>query len=344
MSDAEPELTAYLDHLYGEDRRVHAFLGGDQQSWAAAARRALRALLKLDAIAAANGDFAPDVRLGASEQLDGYTRCRGVLEPEPGFMVPFWYLKPDGPGPHPLALFPHGHYQQHGLDYAAGVAHSEAMRQKIVADDRDVAVQAVRLGFAGLAPATRGFLPAVIPDHTGRHDGRNCRSQLMHALLAGRTAVGERVWDLNCLLDWAATQDDLDLSTVLMMGNSGGGVTTLYAAACDLRVTIAVASCSYCSLIGTTGAIHHCDCNAVPGGLEFGEFWDVAGLIAPRPLQVVHGAADPLFPQPEIERAIDHLRSIYAATGASERFSHAVGPAGHRFYAKLMWPFVGDHR
>lgn len=344
MSDYSPEVAAYLGQLYGEERRRHAYRGGDRSAWADAARPALRALLKLDAIAAANGDFQPQVTLGEPVALDGYTRWPGVLESEPGLHVPFWYLRPDGDGPHPVALFPHGHYQQHGLDYAVGVAATEAMRAKIVAEDRDVAVQAVRRGFACYAPATRGFLPAAIPDITKRHGDSNCRSTLMHALLAGRTAVGERVWDLQCLLDWAAAQPQHDLATVLMMGNSGGGVTTLYTAACDERVTIAVASCSYCSLVSPDGRIHHCDCNAVPGMMEFGEFWDVAGLIAPRDLLLVHGATDPLFPLPEIERAVGRLRAIYAADGFAERLRHAVGEAGHRFYSGLMWPFVEAQR
>mgnify|MGYP003349230786 CR=1 FL=1 len=61
---------------------------------------------------------------------------------------------------------------------------------------------------------------------------RECRSQLMHCLLAGRTAVGERVWDLQRLLDWAVTLPGADSRRVLMMGNSGGGMVTMFAAAC----------------------------------------------------------------------------------------------------------------
>lgn len=299
-------------------------------------------LIGLNAIEASLDGFTPSVELGAATQLDGYARQRGVLHTEPGFDVPFWYVKPEGPGPHPIALFPHGHYQEHGLDYAVGVASSEAMRQTIEADDRDVAIQAVRLGYAGLAPAARGFSPACIPDVTERHDGRSCRSQLLHALLAGRTATGERVWDLARLLDWAVEQPAHDPSRVLMMGNSGGGMATLYGAACDVRVTTAVASCSYCSLVGEGGQIHHCDCNAVPGILGFGELWDVAGLLAPRRLLVVHGREDTLFPWSEIQRSVDRLREIFGAAGVPEQFRREVGPAGHRFYRDLMWPFVHE--
>ncbi len=287
-------------------------------------------------------EFTPSVSLSDPEELPEYSRQKGVLHSEPGVEIPFWYVKPRGSGPYPVALLPHGHYVEHGLDYAVGIAASPEMERKIREGDRDVAIQAVRHGFAAIAPATRGFSPACIPDITNRHGGRSCRSQLLHALLAGRTVIAERLWDLERLTDWAISQPEIDGSMILMMGNSGGGVATLYAAACDERISIGIASCSYCTLVGQSGAIHHCDCNAVPGIMRFGEMHDVAGLIAPRHLLVVHGRTDPLFPVGEIERAVSRVRYIYDTAQASARFRHVWGLEGHRFYSDLMWPFVLD--
>jgi hypothetical protein len=124
------------------------------------------------------------------------------------------------------------------------------------------------------------------------------------------------------------------------MGNSGGGVVTVYAAACDTRIAVAVPSCSFCTLIGENGLLHHCDCNAVPGILGFGEFHDVAGLIAPRHLKIVNGRQDPLFPLSEVDRAVAAVSRIYEAAGVPSRFAHAYGEGGHRFYGDLMWPFI----
>jgi dienelactone hydrolase len=228
------------------------------------------------------------------------------------------------------------------MDTYVGIYQDDEKRLKIDLEERDVAVQAVRRGYIAIAPNTRGFASAKVPDITDRHGSRDCRSQLIHCLLAGRTAIGERVWDLSRLLDWALSLPDVDASRVLLMGNSGGGVATLYAAACDTRVTVAVPSCSFCTLVGRNGAIHHCDCNAVPGILAWGEFQDVAGLVAPRPLLVVNGRQDLLFPLAEVDRAVEGARKIYAAAGVPERFAHQYGEGGHRFYADLMWPFVGN--
>ena len=343
VSEYDSGTQAYLRDLCREDRRDFAFRGESPEAfdaWRRDARPALRELLGLTRMERERADFEPCVTLGESESLDGYTRRKGSIAVEPFFRVPFWFLRPDGEGPFPLAVFPHGHHPKDGLDFAAGVAGSPEMRQEIEDEDRDVAVQAVRRGFAAIAPSTRGFPPARVPDVGGRHGGSDCRSQLLHALLAGRTVIGERVWDLMRLVDWAFAREDVDGTTVLMMGNSGGGVATLYAAACDPRITVAVASCSYCSLAARSGRIHHCDCNAVPGILRFGEFWDVAGLICPRRLLVVHGRNDPLFPAEEVRRAVDNVRRIFEAAGAPEAFADVTGPDGHRFYSDLMWPFV----
>jgi len=272
--------------------------------------------------------------------VEGYFRQKCILHAEPDFDVPFWCLTPAGTGPHPIALFPHGHYTENGLDFAAGIAATPDLAARIEDEDRDVAVQAVRLGFMAIAPATRGFHPVSVQDVNERHGNSHCRSHLIHCLLAGRTPIGERVWDLRCLIDWAMAQPGVDATKIVMMGNSGGGVATLYATACDERITVAVASCSFCTLVAENGVVHHCDCNTVPGILRFGEFWDVAGLIAPRPLLLVHGATDPLFPAREIGRAVAGVRRIYEAAGAATRMVHAWGPAGHRFYRDLMWPFV----
>ena len=142
------------------------------------------------------------------------------------------------------------------------------------------------------------------------------------------------------LIEWALSIYDIDESRILVMGNSGGGVITLYAAACDDRVTCAVPSCSFAPFVSESGYIHHCDCNAVPGISRWGEIWDLTALIAPRALCIVNGREDRLFPLSEVNRAVAATQRIYSAIGHSDRFQHKYGPAGHRLYSDLMWPFI----
>jgi len=343
MSDPAypPQVRAYLDRIYHESRREHAFKGEtpeDVTAWQEQTRPALRRLLGLDLMKAELAAHQLAVEFDKPEDMGGYTRQSGRLLTEPDVWIPFWLLKPEGDGPFPLALTPHGH-EASGHDTSAGIARDESGKQRMVAEDRDVAVQAVTRRFLAIAPATRGIGCHGVPDVFDQY-GANCTSQLMHALLAGRTGVGERVWDMERFIDWATLRPDVQSGAILMLGNSGGGMVTTFAAACDPRIGIAIPSCSFSLFVKPGGRISHHDCNMVPGILRFGEFWDVAGLIVPRPLLVVNGRFDPLHDPEHIDMAVAGLRRIYQAAGAAERFEHRYGEGGHRFYQDLMWPFV----
>jgi len=154
--------------------------------------------------------------------------------------------------------------------------------------------------------------------------------------------ISQSPYFCNIRVDWAIKREDVDSRHVLMMGNSGGGMVTLFAAACDDRINIAVPSCSFAPTISEAGYIFHCDCNMVPGLIEMGGLPGVAGLIAPRHLLAVNGRQDTLHSQAAIERAARDVETIYKAAGHPKRFEHRWGEAGHRFYADLMWPFVLD--
>ncbi|MCA9068416.1 MAG: acetylxylan esterase, partial [Planctomycetaceae bacterium] len=314
---------------------------GEFDRWQLEARKALGEKLGLKKIADSMGNHKPTVELGKAEDMGDYTRHGGIIKTEPDVRVPFWLLKPKGTGPWPLAVFPHGH-DRIGHNTTAGAYSDEKHKQRSLAEDRDVAVQAVQKGFLAIAPAVRGLSIDGVPDLYDRHGNRECRSHAMHCLLAGRTAMGERVWDMQRILDWATKLPEVDSRHVLMLGNSGGGMVTLFTAACDERVTIAVPSCSFAPTISKSGYIFHCDCNMVPGLIELGGLPGVAGLIAPRHLLAVNGRKDTLFTQADIERAVATVKSIYQATECSEKFAHRWGEEGHRFYADLMWPFVLD--
>ena len=310
----------------------------EAEAWRECARPVLKDLLGLDRIQPWTGPDEQRVTLGEPEDLDTYTRADGRIWTEPDIQVPFWYLRPKGPGPFPVAVLPHGH-DQIGRNTYAGIARDQQHADKIRREDRDVAVQAVEKGFVAIAPAVRGFGELGLPASLGRADS-TCVSLWHHQLLRGRVLTGARVWDVMRILDWALDLPETDQDRVLVMGNSGGGMVTSFAAACDPRITVAVASCSFCSLVGVQGQMHHHPCNIIPGMSRFGEFWDVHGLIAPRWLLLVHGQNDPLFPIEEVERSVEQVRRIYAISNADDRFDHRWGSAGHRFYKDLMWPFI----
>lgn len=335
---------AFLKGVYAEANQEFTFrpdFPGGFRQWQAAARPKLRELVGLNTIAEYCVRHESTVELAQTQDHKDYTIRKGMIETEPNVRIPFWMLRPKGKGPFPLAMLPHGHDIQ-GHDTYAGVYHDDAHRAKSIAHDSDVAVQAVKRGFVAIAPAIRGLATAAagVPDVFNRHGNRDCRSHFMHCLLAGRTAIGERVWDMSRVIDWASKLPEVNARNILMMGNSGGGVVTMYAAAVDERITIAVPSCSFSVIASREGRIYHCDCCAIPGILKWGELYDVCGLIAPRHLLAVNGVKDQLHTAKDINRSVNRVQNIFKAAGVADRFQHRWGQEGHQFYKDLMWPFV----
>ncbi len=277
-------------------------------------------------------------QLDSSDQGD-HVRQRWVLQVEPTVALPFVVLLPDGgENIRPLVITPHGHGKN--TELYAGIYHSEEERLSIVEGERDVALQAVREGYIAIAPTTRGFGETRTAADKAADATSSCRDLLMHDLLVGRTPIGDRVWDMSRLLDWALAALPVDPRRVAITGNSGGGTISLFAAACDERFSVAAPGSYFCTFAGSIGAIHHCDCNYVPGILNLGEMSDIAGLIAPRPFVAIAGREDPIFPIDQVRLAFKNLQQVYAIAGVPERCALYVGDGGHRYYKNGAWPFI----
>ena len=106
------------------------------------------------------------------------------------------------------------------------------------------------------------------------------------ALLLGQTMIGWRVFDVMRTIDWIETRTELDASHVGCMGISGGGTCTAFSAALEPRIHAAMISGYLNTFRDSIMSLSHCIDNYVPGILNWAEMYDVAGLIAPRPLFV----------------------------------------------------------
>lgn len=162
-------------------------------------------------------------------------------------------------------------------------------------------------GFALLVIDPVGF--GEIP---GIHPGMN-RLNWWHWLSLGYTPAGVEVWNGMRALDWLETRPEIDASRIGVTGISGGGVMTQYLAALDERVAVAVPSCSTYTLgnqITQNLIAQQCDCTFYPNvfGLDFPE---VLALIAPRPLLILGGRKDPIFPPAGFRAAYQSVKRIY---------------------------------
>jgi dienelactone hydrolase len=334
----------HFQHLYESAPARHSFRGtseSDWMAWSSAFRPALRSALGLDVLEADLSDHRPRAERAESVDCGDYLREVWHLWVEPTVPLPFYVLRPKQVAESlPLVLTPHGHNHPHVY---VGIAHDDAERASIAEGERDIAVQAVREGYIAIAPTTRGFGDTRTEEDKLLEAVSSCRTELLHGLLVGRTPIGERVWDISRLIDWAVESLPIDGTRIAITGNSGGGTTSLFAAACETRISVAVPSSYFCTFAGSIGSIYHCACNYVPGILRLGEMWDVAGLIAPRAFCAIAGRDDPIFPIQHTRRAFEQLERIYAAAGAGSDCELYVGDGGHRYYSAGAWPFIRRH-
>jgi len=337
----------YLTRLHRRENyplAVDSLTARQLPRWQTTARKRLAELLGMHQMEKATRGHRTRVSFQDPIQEDGFTRRLGSIETEPGVHIPFWLLVPSGGSgvKRPLAFCAQGHGGNSWNNYA-GIYADEAERQKAMERHATPGLEAVRRGYVAVVPAVRGLASVVaIADPKGRHGNQPCRAQLVHCLLAGRTAIGERVWDCQRILDWALSElPQVDTRKVLFTGNSGGGVLTVYMAALDQRIMVAVPSCSFTSYTDSSGFLFHCDCCLVPRvQLVLGDFSDIGALIAPRYLLAVHGKQDGLHHYPAVEAAMANVASVYKLMDQRERFDHRWGEQGHMFYPHLMWPFI----
>jgi len=338
------DAVTHFEALYESVRGEFSFEGETREQWAAwreAFRPRLKHALGLHNIAADLAGYEPHAEQRAVEDMGDHIRESWHLWVEPTVPLPFYLLRPkDAGGLLPLVLTPHGHNRPHVY---VGIAKNDHEHTSIQAGERDIAIQAVRERYLVVAPTTRAFGETRTPRDKAEDTVHSCRTQLMHDLLLGRTPIGDRVWDMSRLIDWALATQGADPQRIAITGNSGGGTVSLFAAACETRISVAVPSSYFCTFTGSIGAMHHCDCNYVPGILRLGEMYDVAGLVAPRAFCAISGKDDPIFPIDQARFAFERLQKIYAAAGVPDRCEHYIGHEGHRYYKAGSWPFIRKH-
>ncbi len=273
-----------------------------------------------------------------------FDEIRFHFESEPGLDVPCHLLLPKNrQGALPLVICLQGHST--GMHISLG-------RKKFDRDhpdegDRDFAIQAVSRGYAAVAMEQRGLGEQNIPTW----GGAMCHLSAMPAFHLGRTLIGERAFDISRLIDALEKyrgenvpfEVNLDMSRIGLMGNSGGGTATYHAACVEPRIKVMMPSCAFNTYADSILSIQHCTCNFIPGIAKYMDMEDLALMLAPRPLIIVNGKEDEIFPISAAKEAFKTVQAIYTAAGAPDACHHVIGDGGHRFYAAPSWPIFDKY-
>jgi pimeloyl-ACP methyl ester carboxylesterase len=311
-----------------------AYKGGDTPSWQREARETLIRLLGMPNVRPPEDAFTVEWE----KDYPRYREIRFRFLSEPRAWGLGHLLLPRGsqassPASPPLMICLQGH--------GTGMHVSLGQNRNYEPDpggeqDGDFALQCIDRGFAALALEQRGF-----GENGGNpEDGSpGCRNRIaLSALLTGRTLAGERVWDISRSIDIALRYlKGFDPDRIGIMGHSGGGTTAFYAAIVEPRIAAAMTACCFSSYAASIGLISHCPCNYIPRVMAYFDMGDLAGLIAPRPLVIINGREDRIYPVDAAVRQFAVTEKIYAALGTGKNCAHVIGEGGHRFYAGPGW-------
>lgn len=307
----------------------------DYDSWKAKVKAKLTELL---------GDMPEktdiDIKVKWTRWHDDFIEKRIIFTAEKNCEVPchLWIPK-DAPKPCPVVICLQGH--SNGMHISMSRPINDEDRELIEeGGDRDFAVQIIKQGYAALVLEQRGFGERFSPAHLkfDNRIGTTCWHPAMTAILIGRTLIGERVWDISRAIDMLETMPEIDSDKIALMGNSGGGTATYYAACMEERIKIAMPSCSVCTFMDSIVSKRHCMCNYIPNIAKYFDMGDLACLIAPRKLVMVSGEHDIGFDIEGARKSYDTIERIYKKAGAPDNCRFVVGNEGHRFYADISWP------
>lgn len=321
-------------HLMSQLTPALKYDGGDVAAWQRKLRRKLKQLLGSTPTERCELDprtiWKRNHRLGTIEKI--------VFTAEPYADVPAYVCLPKNAEP-PYTFFICVQGHSSGMHNSIAVLRENEDRPLKIEGDRDFGLQCMARGMAALCIEQRSFGERREQKQENPYPGM-CHDAAVHALMLGRTLIGERVYDVDRGIDYLASRGDADMKAIGIMGNSGGGTISTFSAAMLPRLSYAMPSCYFCTFRDSIMSIRHCTCNFVPGILDVAEMSDILGTFAPKPVVVVAGADDEIFPVKAVRRAFRDLKRIYKACGAESHCHLVVGQEGHRFYADDAWPVM----
>jgi dienelactone hydrolase len=321
----------------------HAETFEQAHAWQRNTRPALAQRIGLDAIPRVQASAHP------AEQVDkkDYLREKLILRTGPNTLMPVYLLLPkSAPKPLPVVLAFHGH--GYGVKDIVGLWEDGSERATPDGYHKDFAVALCRAGFAVAAPEISCFGErqtdfSDLDTRAGQGVPSTCAHTAMLAFHLGISVAGLRVHDGLQLVDYLETREDLDTSRLGAMGISGGGMHTFFSTCIDERIKACVISGYYSTFKDSILAMSHCACNFVPGLAEFGEMYDLVGLIAPRPLLVESGSHDPIFPRRAVRAGVAKARAVYNVFGAREQVSTNYFEGRHQISGRKAYSFLRKH-
>jgi dienelactone hydrolase len=301
------------------------------QTWPETRRRILAGVVKV--LGPFPGDKVPlEPRVASEEDCGDYIRRKVSIQVQPGDRMPAYLLIPKGiEGRRPAIICFYGTTSGAGKDTTVGLSGPQPGTRP--AKNRDFAVTMVKAGFVA-------FAGDYLRDGERIKPGRRPYDTTdFYKAFPDWSIVGKDAWDNQRVVDYLQTLNFVDPDKIGMVGHSYGGHSTVFAAALEPRIKVAVANGP------VSDFIHHGIHWGVPKGAANSQslpgmrpyvlnhmlpppvtFYEFTALIAPRPLLVGQAAGER---RPMEEENCAAVSQVYRTLGYPDR-------------VRYLW-YAGDH-
>jgi dienelactone hydrolase len=276
-------------------------------------------------------------RIAEKKDKGKFIRQKVYIQSEKNYWVPAYYFLPKNLQKKvPAIVCLHGHSGI--LPYIREGTALE--KEKSIDHCLDYAPFFAEHGYVTIAPVQRGWneTTAGIPGNE-----KGCDRLTLDSFLLGMTPVGLRCWDASRVLDFLCLQKEVDSSKIGAAGLSGGGMVALFWTALEKRLGLSMVAGYYCTFFDSVFSIHHCICNCVPGIMEWGDMCEVAALAAPRPMLIISGTMDTIFPIQATRKAYNRLAGVYSLLNAEENLESDFFRGPHAWSNRKTLSFLRKH-
>jgi dienelactone hydrolase len=274
-----------------------------------------------------------------STRRDGLAWESIRYESSPGEWVPAEVIRPEAAeGALPGLVCCHGHGGVFELGRDKHTGRSELYRDR---SSGRIAVEAAAAGFVVIVPDMLCFQdrrpPAALREANPTYRGFDYELfEFWRAHLSGSTLQARYAWDLHRAAEVLRGRPDVLAEKVGVFGISLGGQETLFAMILDERLAAGVCCCG----IGRWEAIfrdgvQHNKAAYLPGMLRHFDSEGVVAAIAPRPLLLLAGERDAIFPVDSVRDICRTAAWVYCSLGAEAAFTSYLFPAGHEWPADM---------
>jgi dienelactone hydrolase len=278
---------------------------GDAREWQGRARYIREHILSSAGLMPMPERTPLNPRIFGEVKGPGHTVSKVYFESLPGFLVTGNLYRPEGDGPFPAILTPHGHWAYGRLENTS--LNSVPGRS----------INLARQGYVVFTYDMVGYLDSRQLPHTFGGPREH---------LWGMSLAGLQLWNSIRSLDFLESLPYVKRDAIGVTGESGGGTQTFLLSAVDERAAVA-APVNMVSLHMQGG----CLCENPPGLRLDTTNVEIAATIAPRPLLLVSATGD--WTKNTLEREYPAVRSIYSMLDVPDRV-HAVRVDAEHNYNK----------